>query len=464
MAKTFFFYDLETSGLNPRLDRIMQFAGIRTDMELRPVGEPYNIMVQATDDMLPSPEAVMVTGITPQMTLADGISEKEFVDLLSRDIFTPDTVTVGFNSVRFDDEFVRQTLWRNFYDPYEWAWADGRSRWDMLDVVRMTRALRPAGINWPTVDGKPVNKLELITALNGIDHQRAHDALSDVEALIDVTRLIKDRQPKLFEYLLVLRDKREVEKLVNLSDPKPFVYASGRYGGQHDFATAALPLCPGSKPGSVVVYDLRYDPALFADMSIEEMSQSLFGGRTDDGRLRLPVKELSYNKCPAVAPLGVLDGESQERLALSLDEIASHASRLQQLEDFRLRLQQVYATRPAYPAADDVEGRLYDGFIDKSDLPRIAAIRSADAVQLADLKPKFNDDRLSELLLRYKARQFPASLDEDEQNKWEEYRTNKLQAALPGYLQALSRLAAGGSDSFLLEELQLWAESIAPAG
>ncbi|MCA9339265.1 exodeoxyribonuclease I, partial [Candidatus Saccharibacteria bacterium] len=211
MPKNFFFYDLETSGLDARYQRIMQFAGQRTDMNMQPIGEPINVLVRLSDDILPDPPAVLVTGITPQKTLEEGMSEAKFAKMLSEKVFTPDTITTGFNSVRFDDEFVRTTLWRNFYDPYEWSWKDGRSRWDLLDVVRMTRALRPEGIKWPVrEDGKPTNRLELLSAENGLEHTHAHDALSDVEALIGMARLIKDKQPKLFEYLLKLRDKKEI--------------------------------------------------------------------------------------------------------------------------------------------------------------------------------------------------------------------------------------------------------------
>ena len=209
MARTFFFYDLETSGLNAREDRIMQFAGWRTDMDLTPIDEPYNILVALNDDTLPSPDALMVTGITPQKTVNEGYSEAQFARILSDEIFTPDTIVVGFNNIRFDDEFIRHLLWRNFYDPYEWCWKDGRSRWDMLDVVRMTRALRSEGISWPLDDaGEPTNRLELITRENGIAHKNAHDAMSDVDALIDVTKLIRNKQPQLFEYLLKMRDKK----------------------------------------------------------------------------------------------------------------------------------------------------------------------------------------------------------------------------------------------------------------
>ena len=195
--QTFFFYDLETSGLNPREDRLMQFAGIRTDMELRPIGDPVNLLVKLSDDTLPSPQAIMVTKITPQSTLMDGFTEAEFCKYVSDEIFTPGTIATGYNSVRFDDEFMRHTFWRNFYDPYEWQWKDGRSKWDLLDVVRMTRALRPENINWPvTAEGKATNRLELITKENNISHEHAHDALSDVEAHISVMRLIKERQPQ----------------------------------------------------------------------------------------------------------------------------------------------------------------------------------------------------------------------------------------------------------------------------
>jgi len=154
MAQTFFFYDLETSGLDPRTSRVMQFAGIRTDMNLNPIGEPFNVLVKLSDDTIPSPEALMVTGITPQQTQMDGLSEAEFAKLIAEEICLKETIMVGFNNIRFDDEFLRHLLWRNFYDPYEWCWKDGRSRWDLLDVVRMTRALRPEGITWPVVDGK----------------------------------------------------------------------------------------------------------------------------------------------------------------------------------------------------------------------------------------------------------------------------------------------------------------------
>lgn len=463
---TFFFYDLETSGLNARSQRIMQFAGQRTDEKLKPIGEPVNVLVKLSDDILPDPYAITVTGITPQMTAAEGLTEPEFARFVSEEVFTPNTVAVGYNNVRFDDEFIRHTLWRNFYDPYEWAWSDGRGRWDILDVVRMTRALRPDGIQWPVDEnGAPTNKLELLSKANGLDHTKAHDALSDVEALIGLAQLLREKQRQLFDYLLTLRNKNEVAKLVNLENPRPFVYASGRYGKEHDFTTVAFPLAPGPKPNSVLVYDLRFDPKDFLKATPQALASTLFADRElrqQEGFVPLPIKELTYNKCPAVAPLGVFDGASQERLKLSLETVEKHMKVLTGNLAFGEAVRTAFEMREPYEPSTDVEGQLYDGFMPDADKPKCAAVRSADGHSLADFHPNFTDERLNELLLRYKARWFAESLAEDERNTWETYRTSKLMTALPGYMATLSKLAETAKDSYLLEELQLWAESIAP--
>ena len=467
VMKTFFFYDLETSGFNARSQRIMQFAGIRTDMNLRQVGEPINVLIKMSDDILPDPGAVMVTGITPQQTLADGLSEPEFCRMLMNDVFTPDTVTVGYNSVRFDDEFIRHTLWRNFYDPYEWSWSDGRSRWDMLDVVRMTRALRPAGIAWPVNDaGDPVNKLEPLARANDLVHTKAHDALSDVEALIGLAQLIRTNQPKLFDYMFEHRDKKAVAKLVNLEDPTPFVYTSGRYDNRYQMTTIAFPIAPGVKPGSVLVYDLRHSPEQFLGASPAALASVLFAdkaARESEGYVRLPVKELSYNKCPSVAPLGVLDDETKQRLSIDLDAIRLHMKQLVSNPTFGAAVKQAFEMREPYAPSVDVEGQLYDGFINDKDKVRVSAVRRSSASELADFHPIFDDDRLTELLFRYKARSFPESLSEDEALAWESYRASKLGAILPGYLEQLQSLSGSNVDTYLLEELQLWAESIMPS-
>lgn len=469
MAQTFFFYDLETSGLNAREDRIMQFAGRRTSMDLTPIGEPYNMLVALSDDTLPNPDALMVTGITPQKTVDEGYSEVQFARILNDEIFTPDTIVVGFNNIRFDDEFIRHLLWRNFYDPYEWCWKDGRSRWDMLDVVRMTRALRPEGISWPFDDaGEPTNRLELITRENGIAHKNAHDAMSDVDALIDVTKLIRDKQPQLFEYLLKMRDKKEVVKLVNVDDKKPFVYSSGRYDKEFAKTTAAFPLATG-RNGNVVVYDLRYDPTPFIDLSESELAHKVYASwqeRQAEDFVKLPVKELQPNRCPAVAPLGVLaHGGGWAKISLDAETIAKHQKILLAHPEFAEKLRTIFENKPEFTRSPDPEAQLYDGFLNDRDRLRAEAVRNASERELDDFHPNFADERLPGLLLHYKARNFPKTLSSDEREMWQTWRAVRVQAQLPKYMAALQRLATSALDSgkeFIVQELQLWAESILP--
>jgi exodeoxyribonuclease-1 len=441
-----------------------------------------------TNDTLPSPGAIMVTKITPQQTLADGLSEAEFCDYVENEIFTEKTCAIGYNSIRFDDEFMRHTFWRNFRDPYAWSWKDGRSRWDLLDVVRLTRALRPDGIIWPFQEkeykdektGKKkkanveTNRLELITKLNGIVHAHAHDALSDVEALIDVTRLIKEKQPKLYEFLFNMRDKRKVLKLVNLDDKRPFVYASGRYSGVYHKTTVAFPLT-ASRNGNVLVFDLRYN--------LDELLSE------PDAKFFPIVKELCLNKCPAVAPINVLDTETTEtfsdgrepltqtgweRIGLTKDQIEKNLEALLKHPEFAELMRTEFESRPEFPEAFDPESDLYSGFLSPQDSNLCNAIRNADEHRLSDFHPEFTDERLPELLLHYKAKNFPKSLAEDEVKKWEKYRLARLNRQLPGFIKQMEEfqklLASGVTttphgqtiDPFILEELSLWYQSLQP--
>ncbi len=467
MPKTFFFYDLETSGLNAREDRIMQFAGRRTDLNMTPIGEPYNVLVKLNDDTLPDPQALFVTGITPQETVADGYSEAEFAKLLQEEIFTPDTIAVGFNNIRFDDEFLRHLFWRTFYDPYTWAWKEGRSRWDLLDVTRMTRALRPEGIEWPFLDGKAVNKLELITKQNGLDHYKAHDALSDVEALIAVTKLIKEKQPQLYDYLLKMRDKKEVMRLINLDNKQPFVYVSGRYDAEFHKATVAFPLTSG-RNGNVIVYDLRHDPTPFLTLSPNDLANRFYATweqRQEDGFMAIPVKELQYNHAPAVAPLGVLEqDDGWKRVQLNPEIMTKHRDILLQAPEFAENIRSIFENKKDFKKSLDPEAQLYDGFLNERDALRVETVHRLNAVDLADYHPDFDDERLSPLLLHYKARNFPKSLAEDEVIAWEEWRAHRIQTRLSTFVATLQKVAKASDDSqaFMIQELQLWAESIMP--
>jgi len=470
---TLYFYDLETGGFSPRLARVMQFAGQRTDLNLKPVGEPDNFLIKTPPDVLPEPDAVLVHGITPQLTIAEGISEAEFVKYLTSQVFAPDTIAVGYNNIRFDDEFVRFTFWRNFADAYEWAWKDGRSRWDLLDVVRMTRALRPEGIEWPFAsDGQPSNRLADIAAINKLEHANAHDALSDVQAAIAVARLIRNKHTKLFDYLLNLRDKRKVAALVAKS--QPFVYTSGRYPSEYEKTTVVVAVAPHPERDGALVYDLRIDPDDFTKLTPAELAK-LWGERGKDVPY-FPVKVLSYNRCPAVAPLSVLDAKSAARLKINSSKIDKHLAKLRLCEDFgdklvaALEIMQPKPQTQMIADSQKVDEQLYDSFVNDSDKTKMSVIRAATADNIADLQLDFADDRLKLLFPLYKARNFPKSLNPAEQEAWEKFRAQRLLAGnessrAAGYFRRISELGKtklSDSDKYLLEELTLYGQSVIP--
>ena len=476
MDKSFYFYDLETSGISARDARIMQFAGQRTDLNLKPIGVADIFYIKLTPDILPDPDAVLITGITPQKTLTDGISEAEFLQYFYKNIATPGTIFTGFNSIRFDDEFIRFLNYRNFWDAYEWQWQNNRSKWDILDVSRMTRALRPEGVEWPfDSEGKPSNKLELLAKANKLNHSQAHDAASDVEATMALARLIKQKQPKLFDYLLSMRDKKHVEELA--LKPEPFVYTSGRYSGENLKTTAAITVTTHpTQKGAVLVYDLRVDPTKWAKLAPNQLAKYFVYGKSEDEE-RLPVKQLQFNRCPAIAPLSVLDSDSQERLKLDLITIDTNMKSLLEFSDFGKNLQEAIKLAEQQKQAaliidiDAVDSQLYDGFFNDDDRDKMQIVRQADKNALADLNLNFSDNRLEKLLLLYKARQFPQSLSADEQKQWDDYRQRKLLAGeaaseFARYANRLNELATKESltqeQSYLLEELKFYAESIMP--
>ena len=454
----------------------MQFAGQRTDLNLKPIGEPDNLLIKLTPDILPDPDAVLVHGITPQKASAEGLTEAEFLKYFNDQIIQRDTIFVGFNNIRFDNDFMRFTLWRNFYDAYEWVWKDGCSTWDILDVARMTRALRPEGIKWPfATDGKPSNRLEDLAKINKLDHANAHDALSDVNALIDLAKLIKSKQPKLFDYLLNMRDKNKVAALVSTGDP--VVYTSGRYPNEYEKTTLAVMAATHPERGAAFMYDLRVDPTDFIYLKPAELAKLWKAYGPDEPYF--PVKLLSYNKAPAIAPLSVLDSASKKRLKLDDKVWQTNLTKLQESKDFGAKLIQAFelinAKDQTQLVSDDlkVDEQLYDGFVPDADKTKLRLVRGASSGELADLQVDFSDPRLKLLLPLYKARNYPKILSSDEQEAWEQYRTHKLldggtDSRAAKYFKRIEDLTTksdlNSNDRYLLEELNLYGQSILPTG
>ncbi|OZY86185.1 exodeoxyribonuclease I [Cellvibrio mixtus] len=424
-----YWHDYETWGEIPAIDRPSQFAGVRTDEALNVIDEPLMIYCQPAADVLPKPEACLITGLLPQVAQAKGLPEYEFIAAIHRELARPGTCGVGYNSIRFDDEVTRYTLYRNFYDPYEREWRNGNSRWDIIDMVRMTRALRPEGIEWPNYDdGRPCFKLEMLSQANNLKHEAAHDALSDVYATIAVAKLIKTRHPKLYDYAYRLRDKRFAASMIDIDGCKPLLHISSRFAGENGNAALVVPLAmhPTNK-NSVIAYNLNADPQALLTLPVEELQQRLFT-RTEDlpeGVERLALKEVHMNKTPMLLPAAMLDDATAQRLHIDKQRCETHWHTLRNLtlserESLLQRLHQLYSTQ-SFAEKTDPEQQLYSGFFDEQDKRLMTRVRSADPATLASADFPFRDPRLPEMLFRYRARNFPASLTAAEQERWREF-------------------------------------------
>ena len=471
MTDSLFFYDLETSGLDPKQARIMQFAGQRTDLNLKLISEPYNFLVKLSNDVLPSPEAIIITGITPQMTLIDGINEAEFTKIFNQEIATSGTTFIGYNNIRFDDEFIRYTNYRNFFEPYEWHYSNGRKRWDMLDVIRMTRALRPEGINWPINQEKlPVNKLTDITSANNISHKKAHDAIGDVEALIDVARLIKSKQPKIFDYLYkTMTNKNEVERL--LKSVQPVLYTFGGYSG-HPLKTTAVIFLADIIDVGILVYDLRQDPKKLDLLSKDQLKVLICN---EDPSNISPFLLIKSNKCPAISPMSVLDDSSEASIGLDKKQIKTHQIKLKSIsskltEEIINAFKNIYSSRVF--KSDSVDDQLYDKFFDRSDSNKLSEIRSLRPELLNQNTQMFNDKRLNKLIFLYKARNYPKYLSSEETIEYEKFRYESLfsggvNSKFSRYINELTTLgnkeSISSGQQYIVEELKLYAESIVPS-
>ncbi len=466
---TLFWHDYETTGADPRRDRPLQFAGIRTDLDLQPVDDPCVFHCRPPLDTLPAPMACAVTGLGPRRAQALGTGEAEFAAAVLEELSRPGTCAIGYNSLRFDDEVTRHLLWRNLYEPYGREWRDGCSRWDLIDTLRLARALRPEGLVWPErADGHPSFRLEDLAAANGLEHA-AHDALADVHATIEIARLLRAAQPRLYEFAFGHRDRSSAGNLLRLDGTEPVLHVSDKYSAARGCIApvAALAAHPVNRNG-VIVADLAADPAPLLECDPQELAAALFtpAAERDPAAPPVPLKLVRLNAAPVIAPLSTLTPEAANRLAIDPDTARANLERLRAAPGLADRLRTVF--EPALPSESDVDVALYDGFVPDADRARMDAVHRCAPDDLASFDPDFVDARLSELYFRYRARNWPGTLDADERARWDELRRRRLlegrcgsPRSLGEFRQALAEAVGSGHvGADLAAELEGWVEEL----
>ncbi|HWU68917.1 MAG TPA: exodeoxyribonuclease I [Stenotrophobium sp.] len=426
---SFLWHDYETFGADPARDRPAQFAGRRTTADLEPVGEPLVIYCRPAIDVLPHPDACLITGITPQTAQREGIAEPEFARRINEAFSVSGTCGVGYNSIRFDDEVTRNLLYRNFYEPYAREWFGGNSRWDLIDVMRLWHALRPDGLEWPQrEDGATSFKLQHLSAANGIAHAHAHEALSDVDATIGLARRLRAAQPRLFEHALKLRDKKFAATQFNLREMAPLLHVSSKIPASRGCIAVIAPLAMHPRNGNqIIVYDLSHDPAEWLELDADELHDRVFTAEADlpEGLSRVPLKGVHLNKSPMLAPLSTLNPQQAERWNIDLARCRQNLAQLLRVRESLSEKVRAVFDAPEYDERD-AELSLYAGFLPDADKPRLQRVREAAPETLAQFEGLFSDARYNELLFRYRARHYPHTLNEEERQRWQEFVARKL--------------------------------------
>ncbi|HJU70307.1 MAG TPA: exodeoxyribonuclease I [Paucimonas sp.] len=477
LPHTFLWHDYETFGAQPRRDRPAQFAAIRTDADLNEVGEPIMLYCRPAPDFLPDPQSCLITGITPQLCLERGIPEYQFAAEIERALGHSGTIGVGYNTIRFDDEFTRFLFWRNLIDPYAREWQNSCGRWDLLDVVRTAYALRPDGIRWPlNQEGRPSFRLEDLTAANDIEHAAAHDALSDVRATIALARLVRRHQPKLFDFCLGLHKKERVAEEIGFPARRPLLHVSGMFAAERGCISVVWPLAmhPTNK-NEVIVWDLACDPTELMSLDADTIRLRMFSkaDALPAGMSRLPLKTIHLNKSPVVINnLKTLSPAMAERWQLNLDVMLRHADIAASPAlgaGMEPLWRAVFQRAPA--AAPDIDEDLYGGFVGNLDRRLLNDVRALPPAQLATVQPRFDDPRLEQLLFRYRARNFPGTLTDEEMQCWEQHRAARLLEGAGGarnvtqLFDEIDQLAdtADERGTAILGALYDYAEAIAPS-
>lgn len=444
MPVNFLFHDYETFGKNPALDKPAQFAAIRTDADFNIISEPSVFYCKPPADYLPQPEAVLITGITPQQALAEGDNEATFARHIHSLFTAANTCILGYNNIRFDDEVTRHLFYRNFYDPYDWSWRNGNSRWDLLDVLRACYALRPDGINWPeNAEGFTDFRLECLTEANGIEHSNAHDAMADVHATIAMAKLIKRQQPRLFDWLFSHRHKNKLTALIDTVQMKPLVHVSGMLGGWRANTSWVAPIewHPRQK-NTVIVIDLAGDITPLLELESDNLRQRLYTRKKHlDGASPLPIKLVHLNKCPILAPASTLRPADAERINIDRQHCLDNLHTLRRHPELRDKLIVLFSDEASLSSTDNVDAQLYSNFFNDADRKAMDIIREKDPRHLPALSIQFTDPRLERLLFNYRARNFAGTLDEQEQRRWQAQRRSLFNDDyLQHYCQQLAAL------------------------
>ena len=234
---TYLFYDIETTGLNKSFDQVVQFAAIRTDKDLNFL-ESYEYKVKLNKDVIPSPYA-LITHRIGISDLDDGLTEYEAIKKIHKLLNEPNTISLGYNTLGFDDEFLRFSFYRNLLTPYTHQFANNCKRMDIFPIAVMFHLFKNEIIKWPKLEGKTSLKLEQLNFANKLASGQAHDAMVDVKATLALAKLFF-QEKNMWDYLADFFNKHvDLKRVADLKDQMALVL-DGFFGADNFYQCPAI--------------------------------------------------------------------------------------------------------------------------------------------------------------------------------------------------------------------------------
>ncbi|CAL4324385.1 exodeoxyribonuclease I [Buchnera aphidicola] len=454
---SFLFYDYETFGLHPALDKPAQFACIRTDSDFNVIQKPIVLYCYPPNDYLPNIQSVLTTHISPIHAYKIGMNEFFFSKKIF-DIFNVcNTCIVGYNNIQFDDEVTRNIFYRNLLDSYSWCWKQNNSRWDVIKIILACYVLSPNNFEWPKNDfGNISFKLQDLTNVNNITHTNKHDALSDVYATVYLIKLIKKKKPELLNFLFKYRVKNNIKNLIDIQNRIPIIYISNIFGRLRNYTSCIIPIFWNMQNSNMLVFfDLYYNIE-----DLIEYMKHIANNNIDIYQLRkVGINFLYINRCPVLIPINFFSIKKLSCLGINSNIVLKKICLLYK-NILLIEKINIFFTNFKYNYNNtNVDLGIYNNFFSQKDHYLMKVIHNTEINKLNKKKFFFYDNRLKELFFRLRARNFPEILNIFEKKKWLLYRFKKFNRNyINDYLMYLNKISLkyryNNEKTFLLQEIK----------
>jgi exodeoxyribonuclease-1 len=402
--QTFLFYDIETTGLNKSFDQVLHFAAIRTDRALKEL-ERYEIKMKLNPDVIPSP-AAMITHHMSLQEIANGIDEFAGIKKIHALLNQPDTISLGYNSLRFDDEFLRFSFYRNLLPPYTHQYANQCGRMDLYPMTVMYFLFKNSVLKWPMIAGKPSLKLAALSTENQLAEGRAHHAMVDVEATLALARLFF-KESEMWNYLAGYFNKEsEHARLQDLKNTTALMI-DGSIGAEKYYQCPVLFLGMHQHYKNQMLW-LRLDNEELCKITSETIPDvRVIHKKLAEPGFILPFKERF---------LSHLTAERKALADANKKWLEQHPTIFSELIAYHTDYQY-----PLYPTTDVSAGLYINGFWNSAETNFCRAFHTADQKQKAKLTEQMQNPQLQMLSLRILGRHYPDALTTHQAEQFAHY-------------------------------------------